>query len=73
MEKDERLLNVYHVIEVNGERFPSVNTAGARAFSDFLLAPDVQQTIGAFGRDKYGQPLFTPCAANSCGLKDPKD
>ena len=73
VEKDERLLNVYHVIAVNAQKFPAVNAAEARAFIDFLLAPATQQFIGAFGRDKYGQPLFTPCAGNSCGLKDPKN
>jgi tungstate transport system substrate-binding protein len=73
VEKDERLLNVYHVILVNPARFPAVNAAGAQAFADFILAPATQQFIGQFGVDKYGQPLFTPCAQNGCGLKDPKD
>ena len=71
VERDERLLNVYHVIAVNGQRFPAVNAAGAQAFSDFLLSADTQRFIGEFGRHKYGQPLFTPCAGNRCGLKDP--
>ncbi len=73
VERDERLLNVYHVILVNPARFPAVNAAGARAFADFILAPDTQGFIGQFGIDKYGQPLFTPCVQNGCGLKDPKD
>jgi len=73
VERDERLLNVYHVILVNPARFPAVNAAGARAFADFILAPETQGFIGQFGVDKYGQPLFTPCVQNSCGLKDPKD
>ncbi len=73
VEKDERLLNVYHVIAVNHQRFPAVNAAGAQAFIDFLLAPETQQLIGDFGRDRYNQPLFVPCAHNHCGLKDPKD
>ena len=69
--KDARLLNIYHVIAVNPQRFPAVNAAGARAFIAFLLAPDTQQRIGQFGRDKYGEPLFTPCAGNACGLTAP--
>jgi tungstate transport system substrate-binding protein len=73
VEKDERLLNVYHVIAVNPQRFPAVNAAGAQAFVDFLLAPDTQRFIGEFGRDKYGQVLVTPCARNSCGLQDTGD
>ncbi len=73
VERDERLLNVYHVIAVSPARFPAVNAVGAQAFVDFILAPDTQQFIGQFGIDKYGQPLFTPCVRNSCGLTDPKD
>lgn len=73
VERDERLLNVYHVIAVNPQRFPSANAAGAQAFIDFLLAPETQRFIGDYGRDRFGQPLFTPCAHNSCNLKDPKD
>jgi len=68
VEKDERLLNIYHVIAVNPDRFPQVNKAGAQAFSAFLLAPETQAFIKTFGQDKYGQPLFTPCANNSCHL-----
>jgi tungstate transport system substrate-binding protein len=69
IEKDERLLNVYHVIAVNPERFPYVNKAGAQAFITFLLAPETQAFIKTFGQDKYGQSLFTPCANNSCHLQ----
>jgi tungstate transport system substrate-binding protein len=68
VEKDARLLNVYHVIAVNPDRFPQVNTAGAQAFSAFLMAPDTQAFIKTFGQDKYGQALFTPCANNTCHL-----
>ena len=73
VERDERLLNVYHVIAVNPARFPVVNSAGAQAFIAFILSPDTQKFIGAFGRARYGQPLFTPCVNNGCGLKDPKE
>lgn len=68
VEKDARLLNVYHVIAVNPERFPQVNKAGAQSFSTFLLAPNTQAFIKTFGQDKYGQSLFTPCANNACHL-----
>jgi tungstate transport system substrate-binding protein len=67
-EKDERLLNVYHVIAVNPDKFPQVNKAGAQAFSAFLVAPETQAFIKTFGQDKYGQSLFTPCANNACHL-----
>jgi tungstate transport system substrate-binding protein len=65
VEGDKSLFNVYHVMPVNPARFPSsikINTAGARAFANFLLAPATQEVIGSFGRDKYGQQLFVPDA-----------
>ena len=62
MEGDAKLLNIYHVIEVNPARWPRVNAAGARAFSDFMVSRKVQGIIGAFGVDKFGAPLFFPDA-----------
>jgi tungstate transport system substrate-binding protein len=67
VEGDPQLLNIYHVMPVNPDRFPNVtiNAAGARAFADFLVSPDVQQTIGQFGLEDYGQALFFPDAGKS--------
>ena len=62
VEKDRALLNVYSVLEVNPANGPRVNTAGGRAFADFMVAPETQRAIAAFGVDKYGQPLFVPVA-----------
>jgi len=59
---DPRLRNVYHVMRVNPAKFPKVNEAGAKAFEEFLVSPAVQKVIGAFGRDKLGEPLFVPDA-----------
>jgi tungstate transport system substrate-binding protein len=61
-EGDPSLLNIYHVIEVDPGRFPKVNAQGAAAFAEFMLAPETQAVIGAFGKDKYGSPLFFPDA-----------
>lgn len=61
-EGDPTLRNVYHVIEVNGARFPKVNAAGARAFADFLVSKEAQQRIKEFGIACYGSPLFFPDA-----------
>ena len=69
--KSTQLVNIYHVIAVNPERFPQVNKEGAQAVIQFLMAPETQQLIGSFGQDKYGQALFTPCAQNSCQLQNP--
>jgi tungstate transport system substrate-binding protein len=64
-EGDPKMLNVYHVIEVNPAKFKTLNVAGAKAFADFMVAADTQKLIGTFGVDKYGQALFTPDAGKS--------
>ncbi|MBE3585352.1 MAG: extracellular solute-binding protein [Thermoanaerobacter sp.] len=61
-EGDKTLLNIYHVMQVNPEKFSKVNAEGAKAFVDFMVSPETQQIIGKFGVDKYGQPLFFPDA-----------
>ena len=58
MEGNPQLLNVYHVIEVNPQKFTKVNAAGAKAFSDFLVSNEGQALIATYGQDKYGQQLF---------------
>jgi tungstate transport system substrate-binding protein len=62
VEGDNSLLNVYHVITVNVEKWPKVNDDGAKAFLKFMTAPATQKVIGQFGVDKYSQPLFYPDA-----------
>jgi tungstate transport system substrate-binding protein len=57
---DPSLLNPYHVIVVNPEKWPKVNNAGARAFAGFLLSAEGQQMIGEFGVAEFGQQLFVP-------------
>lgn len=58
VEGDPKLLNIYHVMEVNPERYGKVNKEGAKAFADFLLSAEGQEMIAVFGKEKYGQPLF---------------
>ena len=65
-EGDAALLNIYHVIEVNPAKWPKVNSAGAKAFADFVVSRQAQNVIGKFGVEKYGSPLFFPDA----GKKD---
>ena len=62
VEGDAILLNIYHVIEVNPAKWPKVNTAGAKAFSDFMISGETQDVIKAFGVDKFGSSLFFPDA-----------
>ena len=62
LEGDSKLLNIYHVIAVNSTKWPKVNSAGAQAFADFMVAKKTQARIGAFGVDRFSAPLFFPDA-----------
>jgi tungstate transport system substrate-binding protein len=62
VEGDQSLLNVYHVITVNPDKWPKVNHEGAMAFLKFMTDSSTQDEIGKFGVDKYGQQLFIPDA-----------
>jgi tungstate transport system substrate-binding protein len=57
---DRRLLNFYSVMEVNPANGPKINTAGGKAFADFMVAPSTQSVIKNFAVKKFGQPLFVP-------------
>jgi tungstate transport system substrate-binding protein len=67
VEKDKLLLNIYSVMEINPANGPRVNTAGGKAFADFMVAVETQSVIKDFGVDKYGQPLFVPIAGKTDG------
>jgi len=56
------LVNVYSVIIVNQNKFPTVNAAAAEQMAQVLVSPAGQKAIGAYGVDKYGKQLFTPFA-----------
>jgi tungstate transport system substrate-binding protein len=62
VEGESGLLNIYHAMLVNPEKWPRVNAAGARAFLDFLTSDEGQTMIGEFGTAEFGQPLFFPDA-----------
>jgi len=62
VEGDAILLNIYHAIEVSPTKWPKVNAAGAKAFSDFMVAKETQAIIKTFGVEKFGSPLFFPDA-----------
>ena len=59
---DKRLLNIYSVTLISQAKHPHLNHDAARQFADFLLSSQGQELIGAYGAEKYGQPLFTPDA-----------
>jgi tungstate transport system substrate-binding protein len=62
IEGDKALLNIYSVMEVNPANGPRINAAGAKAFADFMVAPQTQNVIKNFGVEKFGQSLFFPVA-----------
>lgn len=51
--------NVYSVMRVNPARH-DVQDVPALAFADFLTSGEGQALIAEFGREEYGQPLFSP-------------
>ena len=65
LEGDSKLLNIYHVIELNYAKWPKVNAAGGKSFADFMVSKKTQELIGRFGVDKYGAPLFFPDAGKN--------
>ena len=67
LEGEPGLLNIYHVMVVNPAKWPKVNTAGAKAFDDFMVSKTAQELIRTYGVEKFGSPLFFPDAG-----KDPK-
>jgi tungstate transport system substrate-binding protein len=58
-EKSPDLRNPYHVIVVKG----AANAGCATKFAEWIRSGQVQRTIGGFGVQKYGQPLFFPDAS----------
>jgi tungstate transport system substrate-binding protein len=61
--KDKSLLNPYGVLPVDPQKHPGVNFELATKFVEWITSVDEQQKIGAYGVDKYGQPLFYASSA----------
>ncbi len=59
---DQTLRNPYGIIQVNPAQHAGINSELATAFVEWITSPDVQQHIGEFGKDQFGQPLFYPQA-----------
>ena len=59
---DPALLNPYGVIPVNPDKSEAINSKLAEKFAEWITSDEVQQQIGQFGVDTYGQPLFYPNA-----------
>jgi tungstate transport system substrate-binding protein len=69
---DPLLVNQYSVILVNPEKHPHVQSEAARKFADFLLAPQTQQAIADFDKDRFGEPLFFTEPAASARESNPR-
>jgi len=59
---DPILLNVYHALMTNPEKYPKRNTKLARKFIDFVSSPAGQKIIRTYGEKKYGRPLYRDAA-----------
>jgi len=64
-EGDPRLLNIYHVMQVNPDKFGDVNAEGAAAFVAFMVSPEAQALVAEFGVERFGRPLFIPDAGKT--------
>ena len=69
VEGDEVLFNPYHAMRLNPERFPDTLAELGRLLIDYLVSPETQRVIGEFGKDKYGQALFTPVQLESAATE----
>jgi tungstate transport system substrate-binding protein len=58
--KDRDLINCYAILPVNADKHRGVNAGLAAEFVDWMLSPETQATIGRFGVEQFGQPLFYP-------------
>lgn len=61
-EGDEVLMNIYHVMNINPDKFEGrkINAEGGKAFVEFMINRETQEVIKDFGVDQFGQPLFFP-------------
>jgi tungstate transport system substrate-binding protein len=59
----DSLLNVYSVMTVYNPKQPVEKINAANDFVNFLIAPDTQAAIAAYGKEKYNKSLFTPITA----------
>jgi tungstate transport system substrate-binding protein len=59
---DPMLLNVYHALMPNTEKYPGRNTELARRFISFVASGDGQTIIRTYGVKKYGRPLYQDAA-----------
>jgi tungstate transport system substrate-binding protein len=62
--KGASLLNIYSVMAVYNDKQPVEKIQMANNFINFLISPQTQADIGAYGVDKYGKSLFIPMSVS---------
>ena len=62
LSEGEDMKNTYSVIECNPEKLDDINTAGAKALIEWLLSDEADALIAEYGKEQYGQALFTVIA-----------
>lgn len=62
VEGGPELRNSYRVVVVSPQKHPKSRAAEARKFAEWLVSDEAQRAIGAFGKERFGQPLFVPDA-----------
>jgi tungstate transport system substrate-binding protein len=60
VEGDTALFNPYGVIAVNPDKNPAIQAELANQFIDWIISVPTQELIASYGRDEFGQSLFTP-------------
>jgi tungstate transport system substrate-binding protein len=60
VEGDKDLFNPYGVIAVNPDKGPQIKADLANQFIDWIISVPVQEKIGQFGMEDFGQSLFVP-------------
>jgi tungstate transport system substrate-binding protein len=62
VQNDTGLYNIYHVMPVNGAKFPRVNQVAGQAFADWIVSEEGQAVISGFGKKEFGRSMFVPAA-----------
>ena len=65
VEGDSILRNIYSAYAVNPGKHPAARRSAAVRFVKYLTEPEVQEWIGRFGVQQWGEPLFHPDAAGA--------
>ena len=56
--ESDDMKNTYSMIAINPEKWPDTNSAGAKAFIDWMTGEEAAKLIADYGVAEYGEPLF---------------